>query len=191
MDCKFSGNSIKCDVICKPGYETAITGFLSLQCHDKQWLRKNNDTKYVRVANANSAPRCYGMCWCLVRGGCTSLCVDFSQQCKLLVYLNNVIYFLEPKQKNPQTPYCQEGYAVVQSKDLCGRMDKLYWFNRNLIDIIRNKVVVANPICSHDITMLLQPYYNMTISVSLEQLCIKITYNFAKYKITYNFVSSL
>ena len=62
MDCKFSGNSIKCDVICKPGYETAITGFLSLQCYDKQWLRKNNDKKYVRVSNANSAPRCYGMC---------------------------------------------------------------------------------------------------------------------------------
>ena len=54
-----------------------------------------------------------------------------------------------------------------------------------------NKVVVTNPICSHDIGILLQPYYNMTISVSLEQLCIKIKYNFAKSKITYNFVRSL
>ena len=62
IDCKFSGNSMKCDVICKPGYETAI--ILSLQCYEKKkkWLRKNNDEKYVRVSNANSLPRCYGMC---------------------------------------------------------------------------------------------------------------------------------
>ena len=49
---------------------------------------------------------------------------------------------------------------------------------------------------SYDIAILLQPYYNMTISVSLEQLCIKIT--FKKYKTffrvdiqSFNLVNSL
>ena len=64
MDCRFatSDNSVKCDVTCKSGYETVIPGFLSLKCYNKQWIRKNNDGKYVRLADVNSPPRCYGMC---------------------------------------------------------------------------------------------------------------------------------
>ena len=62
MDCQFSDNSVKCNVICKSGYDTVIPGFLSLQCYNNEWIRKNDDDSYVKLANVNSPPRCYGIC---------------------------------------------------------------------------------------------------------------------------------
>ena len=47
-------------------------------------------------------------------------------QCIYMLFLNNVIYFVEPKQKNYQAPYCQKGSALLISKDICGRLSVMH-----------------------------------------------------------------
>ena len=44
-------------------------------------------------------------------------------QAYVFMYLKGSVYFSEPKQKNSRAPYCEDGSAVVPSKDLCGRMN--------------------------------------------------------------------
>ena len=44
-------------------------------------------------------------------------------QAYVFMYLKGSVYFSEPKQKNSHAPYCEDGSAVVPSKDLCGRMN--------------------------------------------------------------------
>ena len=42
-------------------------------------------------------------------------------QAYVFMYLKGSVYFSEPKQKDGSN--CEDGSAVVPSKDLCGRMD--------------------------------------------------------------------
>ena len=58
--CQNVTNSVKCEVGCQVGYNAVFPNFLKIQCYNNKWIRKNNIGKYVRLANANAPPRCYG-----------------------------------------------------------------------------------------------------------------------------------